>query len=757
MTEPVATTTTAPQGDPARAALGRLRAEVGKAVVGQDAVVTGLVIALLCRGPRAAGGRARGGEDAAGPHPRRRARPGHQAGAVHPRPDARRRHRLADLRRRAPPRSQFREGPVFTNLLLADEINRTPPKTQSALLEVMEERQVSVEGARPAAAGPVHGRRHPEPDRVRGHLPAARGAAGPVPAQADRAAAQPGRGARRAARPPPGFDPRDLARGRRTAGGRRGRPGRRPRRRSQPGAGGRRRCSATSWTCAGPPGPPRRWSWAPRPGARPRCSARRRRGPGWPAADYVTPGRRQGGRPADAAAPGPAAARGGAGGRHRRRGAGRACWPPCRPRDDPGGRPLAARGAGRAHPGGLAGRRSARAVAGDRPAPVLLLDRRWTAALAAPAARASRLEPRRGPPVRFGWAPRTVALRRHQHRSGRTLRARVRDAWVPSAGARRDVPPDGCRARPGRRSGAAQPAHPDPARRPAGGAGDRPLATGRWGWRTGRPPRRPRRQHPAVDAARAARRSPPGGILPEKLSRLRVIDGAGGDPGARARAPSSTPCASTWSATTSARSTGGPAPAARTCVVRTWRPERDRRRVVRAGHRPDLGRRGSATSPGWTPRSTPRCCSTALAARAGDRVDLLAVDTEVRATVTSGGQQALLSRLVERDGRRCSRRWSETDFGLVVARGAARGTGGAAWWCCSPRWSRARSARGCCRCCPGWPPGTGWCVAAVHDPALDRARPPARRHAAGRSTPPRPAERALAERDRVRAALAGTG
>jgi MoxR-like ATPase len=45
---------------------------------------------------------------------------------------------------------RFREGPVFTNLLLADEINRTPPKTQAALLEAMEERQVSVEGeARP--------------------------------------------------------------------------------------------------------------------------------------------------------------------------------------------------------------------------------------------------------------------------------------------------------------------------------------------------------------------------------------------------------------------------------------------------------------------------------------------------------------------------------------------------------------------------------------------------------------------------------
>ena len=44
----------------------------------------------------------------------------------------------------------FRPGPVFTNVLLADEINRTPPKTQAALLEAMQERQVTVEGeARP--------------------------------------------------------------------------------------------------------------------------------------------------------------------------------------------------------------------------------------------------------------------------------------------------------------------------------------------------------------------------------------------------------------------------------------------------------------------------------------------------------------------------------------------------------------------------------------------------------------------------------
>src|SRR5579864_7878146 len=47
---------------------------------------------------------------------------------------------------RASQRFQFRRGPVFTQLLLADEVNRASPKAQSALLEAMEERQVSVEG-----------------------------------------------------------------------------------------------------------------------------------------------------------------------------------------------------------------------------------------------------------------------------------------------------------------------------------------------------------------------------------------------------------------------------------------------------------------------------------------------------------------------------------------------------------------------------------------------------------------------------------
>jgi MoxR-like ATPase len=50
----------------------------------------------------------------------------------------------------------FRPGPVFTNMLLADEINRTPPKTQAALLEAMQEKQVSVEGTTYRLEAPFH-------------------------------------------------------------------------------------------------------------------------------------------------------------------------------------------------------------------------------------------------------------------------------------------------------------------------------------------------------------------------------------------------------------------------------------------------------------------------------------------------------------------------------------------------------------------------------------------------------------------------
>ncbi|MFG3709059.1 AAA family ATPase [Micromonospora sp. NPDC047670] len=148
MTRPAGTAEppTAGAADP-RAALHRLRAEVAKAVVGQDAVVTGLVIALLCRGhvllegvPGVAKTLLIRTVATALDLGSKRVQftpdlmPGDVTGSL-----------IFDPHTAA---FTFREGPVFTNLLLADEINRTPPKTQSALLEVMEERQVTVEGDR---------------------------------------------------------------------------------------------------------------------------------------------------------------------------------------------------------------------------------------------------------------------------------------------------------------------------------------------------------------------------------------------------------------------------------------------------------------------------------------------------------------------------------------------------------------------------------------------------------------------------------
>jgi MoxR-like ATPase len=137
------------EGEDARTALTALRTEVAKAVVGQDPVVTGLVIALLCRGHVLL-------EGVPGVAKTLLIRTLAQALKL----DFKRVQFTPDLMPGDVTGSlvydnrtsefEFREGPVFTNLLLADEINRTPPKTQASLLESMEERQVSVEGeARP--------------------------------------------------------------------------------------------------------------------------------------------------------------------------------------------------------------------------------------------------------------------------------------------------------------------------------------------------------------------------------------------------------------------------------------------------------------------------------------------------------------------------------------------------------------------------------------------------------------------------------
>ena len=138
-----------PDNDAAREAVVAVRSEVAKAVVGQDSIVTGIVAALLVRGhvllegvPGTAKTLMVKAVAAALDLSSKRVQftpdlmPSDVTGHV--------------LYEQGTGDFRFREGPVFTNILLADEVNRTPPKTQAALLEAMEERQVSVEGeARP--------------------------------------------------------------------------------------------------------------------------------------------------------------------------------------------------------------------------------------------------------------------------------------------------------------------------------------------------------------------------------------------------------------------------------------------------------------------------------------------------------------------------------------------------------------------------------------------------------------------------------
>lgn len=123
----------------------RVRSEVNKVVVGQDGAVTGLLIATLARGHVLLEGvpgvaktlLVRTFARALGLDTKRvqftpDLMPGDVSGSL-----------VYDAKSGE---FEFRPGPVFTNILLADEINRTPPKTQSALLEAMEERQVSSDG-----------------------------------------------------------------------------------------------------------------------------------------------------------------------------------------------------------------------------------------------------------------------------------------------------------------------------------------------------------------------------------------------------------------------------------------------------------------------------------------------------------------------------------------------------------------------------------------------------------------------------------
>ena len=84
-----------------------------------------------------------------------------------------------------------RKGPIFANLILADEINRAPSKVQSALLEAMQEHQVTIGDESFMSRRAVSRPRHAEPDRAGGDLPLARGAGRPLHAQGDRRLSQP--------------------------------------------------------------------------------------------------------------------------------------------------------------------------------------------------------------------------------------------------------------------------------------------------------------------------------------------------------------------------------------------------------------------------------------------------------------------------------------------------------------------------------------------------------------------------------------
>ncbi len=144
----------APDGERSpREAVLAVRNEVAKVVVGQDGTLSGLVAALLVRG-----------------HVLLEGVPGVaktllvkalaasldvRAGRLQGTPDLMPSDIIGQSILRTTDGSfTFRPGPVFTNLLLVDEVNRMPPKTQAALLEAMEERQVTVDGSTRALPEP---------------------------------------------------------------------------------------------------------------------------------------------------------------------------------------------------------------------------------------------------------------------------------------------------------------------------------------------------------------------------------------------------------------------------------------------------------------------------------------------------------------------------------------------------------------------------------------------------------------------------
>jgi len=161
----------------------RMRSEIGKAVIGQDDIVNHVLVGLFAGGHALIEGVPGLGKTLlvkalaktfGGAFSRIQFTPDLMPSDVTG-------HAMFDQKS-----GQFRvrRGPVFTNLLLADEINRAPAKTQAALLEVMQERQVTIEGQAMALAPPFMTLATQNPIEMEGTYPPARGAARSFPAQA---------------------------------------------------------------------------------------------------------------------------------------------------------------------------------------------------------------------------------------------------------------------------------------------------------------------------------------------------------------------------------------------------------------------------------------------------------------------------------------------------------------------------------------------------------------------------------------------
>ncbi len=168
-----------------RQAMHRVRTEVDKAVIGQAGTVTGLLVSLLARGHVLLEGVpgvaktlvVRSFARALGLDTKRvqftpDLMPGDVTGSL-----------VYDARTGE---FDFRAGPVFTNILLAQTRSTDAPKTQAALLEAMEERQVSADGVSRSLPDPFLVAATQIPDRTRGHVLTAGSAVGSLPDEARR-------------------------------------------------------------------------------------------------------------------------------------------------------------------------------------------------------------------------------------------------------------------------------------------------------------------------------------------------------------------------------------------------------------------------------------------------------------------------------------------------------------------------------------------------------------------------------------------